>query len=191
MPWKLVTAPTDEPVYLEAVRDHCRITTHAEDSLLLSYMQVARDHLEYVTRRQFLTATLLYTLDDFPACREILLPRPPLQSITSVKYYDTTNVLQTLATSVYTSDTMNEPGRVILKPDQVWPAVYDLPNAVEIRYVAGWNDPLAVPHGIRQAILLLTSHLYENREGSAEKALLEIPLGICALAGMHRIEELY
>jgi hypothetical protein len=47
----------------------------------------------------------------------------PLQSVTTVKYYDASGVLQTLASTVYQVDTVSQPGRIVLAPTQIWPTV--------------------------------------------------------------------
>lgn len=94
---------------------------------------------------------------------EIALPFGPITSITSIKYLDSDNVEQTLASSVYQLLT---DGRVVLKADQSWPSTYDDPEAIRVRYVAG-----DVPAPIKTAILLIVAFVNENREASPEEAL--------------------
>lgn len=96
---------------------------------------------------------------------EIYLPRPPLQSVQAITYYDAGGVLQTLAPSAYLVDTFAEPGRITPAPGVVWPATQNRANAVTIAYTAGYgNTAAAVPLAIQQWMLLLTATLYENRE---------------------------
>lgn len=94
---------------------------------------------------------------------EINLPRGPVTSITSLKYLDSDNAEQTLATSVYQLLT---DGRIVLKANQSWPSTYDDPEAIRVRYVAG-----DVPAPIKAAILLVVAFINENREASQEEAL--------------------
>jgi len=203
MPLTLVqtVAPTEEVVGLMELKAHLRISITDDDQLLVGYIQAARTLLELEMRRQFLTATYTLSLDEFPSenvssgfspGRFIRLPRPPLQSVSSITYFDSDNVSRTLATTVYGVDTKSEPGRIYLKSGQSWPSTYDVPNAVTITYLAGWTSALLLPSAIRQAVFLLIGHFYENREATTtEKILRGIPLGLHALVWLHRVPEVY
>jgi hypothetical protein len=109
----VVTGPTQEPLSLAEAETHLRVTSDEEDGLILSLIKAARRQVETDTRRALLTQTLRLTLDRFPVGplidnhREpvwgtdpyhlsrygmILVPRPPLQSVTSIVYTDSTEV---------------------------------------------------------------------------------------------------
>lgn len=182
-------APTQEPLTIEELREHLRIDTTDEDALLLLYAQAAREQVERTTRRQLLTATYQLLLDGFSSCR-VLLPRAPLQSVTSVAYLDTAGASQTLATSVYGVDTASEPGRLYLKSAQTWPSTLSQPQAVTVTYKAGWLTRGEVPGMLKAAMLLIVGHLYEHREATIEKALTMIPNGVERLLWLHRVEVL-
>ena len=179
--------PTAEPLSLVEVKQHLRLTHDSEDALLVLYLQAARDYVERVTRRQLLPATYTLKLDAFGG-RAIALPRPPLQSVTSIAYLDTAGASQTLAATVYGVDTASEPGRVYLKYGQSWPSTYSQLQAVTITYIAGWTGDTTLPHGLKMALLLLMGHLYEHREATVEKALVDIPHGLTRLLWLHRVE---
>lgn len=96
---------------------------------------------------------------------EILLPRSPLRSVTSIQYYDTDGVLQTLASGAYIVDTISEPGRITPAAGTAWPSTQNRANAVLITFDAGYGaNGATVPQGILHWILLVTATLYENRE---------------------------
>lgn len=177
---ELVTAPSVEPVSLDELKAHLRVDQADENGLLTSLIVAARRHLEMETRRAFINTTYAYRLPKFPADRFIELPRPPLSSVTSIVYEDSDSVSQTLAASSYQVDTYGEPGRVALEPSQSWPATEaDRLNAVTVTYVAGYGSAATdVPQEIRQAIMLLAGHWYENREHTSPEAPREIPYGI-------------
>ena len=162
----LVTPPAAEPLSLEQAKGHLRVEVDDDDALISSLLQAAREKFEHDTWRALLTQTYDFVLDSFPPCNEaIRLPRPPLQSVTSVKYLDADGVQQTLAASVYKVDTASEPGRLLLKEGEVWPDTLAEGNAVEVRYVAGYGDaPKAVPAMAMTALKMLLSHWYEHRE---------------------------
>jgi uncharacterized phiE125 gp8 family phage protein len=66
---------------------------------------------------------------------------------------------------VYDVDLVSEPARITLKAGQNWPTTYQGPNAVRVRYVAGYGTTAAaVPQPIRNWMLLHVAHFYRNRE---------------------------
>src|SRR4051812_24706781 len=117
---KQTVAPTAEPLLLAEAKQHLRIDGAYDDALVNRLIGAAREYAEQETRRQLMTSTYRLTLDYFPGrCawseglpretrekaweygryfhdRAILLPRPPLQSVTSVVYTDSNGVQQTL-----------------------------------------------------------------------------------------------
>ncbi len=162
----LVTAPAVEPVSAADVETFLHITS-SDDALLDDLITAVRLEIEAAVKRALITQTWDLRLDAFPAGGEIVLPRPPLQSVTSVQYRDTTGALQTLATSQYSVDAPAGPlavaGRVLLGYGKSWPATYAVPNAVTVRFVAGYGDAAdAVPGGLRTAIKLLVGELYSQ-----------------------------
>lgn len=183
--------PTADPVSLTEAKTHCRALqdVHDEDALILSYIKAAAAMYETHTERSGLTQTWRWTLDDFPRCQYALdgitLPKAaPLQSVTSVKYYDSDGTQQTLSSSVYRVDTDSQPGRVVLKPDQSWPDVQsERGQAVEIVYVAGHTNASLVPYEAKVGMYLLIDHLYENRSSvmvGVGIGAVEVPVGAWA-----------
>jgi uncharacterized phiE125 gp8 family phage protein len=181
-----------EPVSVTEAKLHCRVDITEDDALIGSLIMAARQYAEEIAGRAFISQTWDYILDQFPGCDRIVLPRPPLISISSVKYtlYES-GATSTFSASSYFADTYAEPGAVILKPGYDWPgdALYPA-NGVQVRYVAGYGSAGAnVPQPIRQAILLMVGAYYENREafmvtGAVPK---ELPMGVEALLWPYRI----
>lgn len=107
------------------------------------------------------TQTWDLVLDGFPD-EGIRIPLPPLQSVTYLRYVSPDTGLETTLTvdTDYLVDTYSEPGWVMPGADG-WPATMDTINAVRIRFIAGY---VATPPAIKQAVMLLAAHYYENRE---------------------------
>ncbi len=155
--------PGTEPVTLSEVKAQCRVDTTDEDTLLTSLIAAARQMCEQQLQRALITQTWKMTLDAFPDW-DIDLPYPTLQSVTSVKYYDSSNVQQTMvANTDYFIDTAGQPGRVLPVTD--WPTTYERPDAVEIIYVAGYANAAAVPQAIKQWLLVQIAAMFDNRSG--------------------------
>lgn len=97
----------------------------------------------------------------------------------------------TVSAGDYVVDTDEEPGRVVLKSGETWPAVVLREAAgVRVRFTAGYGNASAVPAPIKQAILLLVGSLYENREDvlvAQGVTVMRIPFGVQALLMPYRI----
>lgn len=162
----LKTPPSAEPYTLTEIKgSHLRIATSDDDEYIELLIKAARMATEIQTRRALITQTWVTTLCGFPEGRVIALERPPLISVSSIKYFDSANVEQTLSASLYTVDTSASPGRVVLNYGQSWPTTYDRPAAVSIEYVAGYGaTAAALPQDLRHAISFLVAHWYRSRE---------------------------
>lgn len=172
MPWEVVTGPAQEPITLADAKDQARISDVNSDSLINSYIKVARETGEHYMGRGFFTQTVKATLKQW--ANVIPLPMAaPLQSITSVKYYDAGGTLLTLATSVYDTDLVARPGQIVLKPNQAWPTLHEerLSWRIEIIYVVGWNDVAKIPESIKQGIRMYVTYLDLDRDGMDDRAL--------------------
>lgn len=202
----LVTAPTELPLDINEVKAHLRIepTENDEDALVMAYFRSAVAHIDGRDGwlgRALTTQTWDYFLDDFPPATRfnefaaIRLPLPPLQSVTSVKYTDSDGTQQTWATTNYTVFGTGDSARARIAPvfGEVWPVTRYEPDAVVIRFVAGYSDTSsntqnAVPEPIRNALLLLTAHFYEERQPvSAGVSLGRVPMSVESLLAPYRV----
>ena len=180
----IVTEPTAEPLTLTEVKDSLRDTPVEDDALVSVLITAARRAAEAHTHRVFVTQTWDYFADKFPASAITFLelPRPPLVSVTSIKYTDTDGVQQTWDSSKYVVDTHAERGRILPAWSEIWPSTRQVMNAVEIRFVAGYGVPDDVPEDIRTAMLLQINHLYDHRQSVVIGAIgTVLPLGVKAL----------
>lgn len=162
-----VAAPALEPVSLEEAKEHIRVMDQTQDGLVDVLIVAAREMAETLSGgRQYITAQWKSTLCMFPYCGGMIeLPKPPLQSVESIKYVDMAGTLQTLSPSVYQVVTSGQVGAIVTKYGQFWPDTREEADAVRIEFTAGYGDePEDVPATIRHAVKLLVGHLYENRE---------------------------
>lgn len=170
-PSAVITAPVVEPVTVEALRAHARIATTEDDPQIAAMLLIARKRAEDYLGRSLITQTREVYMDTFPMA--IALPYGPVASVTSVKYYDTNNVEQTLSSTNYILDAKAETALIFEAVGYTWPATYDRPNAVTVRYVAGYGAaPSTVPEAIRQWILMHAAALYETRETVTDRPLM-------------------
>lgn len=187
----LSSAPSVEPVSTSDAKRHMRITWSDDDDTIEELITASRVIFENASRRALITQTRVLRLEEFPFGREIVLPRAPLQSVTSIQYYDTNDTLQTYSSSNYEVDIYSTPGKVrLISTATGWPSTYDKPNAVIVTYIAGYGSAASsVPKPIRQAIKLLAAFYYGNREAYLSgpgSGLMELPKGFEYLKGMYR-----
>lgn len=168
---RITSGPAAEPVSLSDLKAHIRVYHTRDDSLITALGLVARATIEKMAGRSLITQTLVYVRDEFPRYPEepIVIPRPPLASVTSLTYKNDLGVTSTLDPSTYTVDTESHPGRIVNNPGQSWPQV-DLwsVNAITITCVAGYGlAGTNVPPGLLLAIKMLVGAWYDLREGVA------------------------
>lgn len=185
---KITIGPNIEPVTLAEAKAQCRVDLDDDDALIESYILAAREYLEGIDWRAWLTQTIEYWIDRWPPDYVIELPRPPVQSVTSIKYYDLDNVERTFSSAAYFVDTITQPCRIGLNWNSNWPPEpLRAINAICVTYVAGWTAQEYFPQRLKQAMLLLIGHWYENREASTLGAVSrEIDHAVRALLGIDR-----
>lgn len=166
MAYQLVTAPTVEPLTLAEVKRFLKVDFDEEDADIKGMITAAREFCEtMLDDRALITQTWDWVMSEFPDGDSFKVPKAPLQSITSITYYDTANASQTFSSSNYTTLLdARQGGRVHLVYGQSWPAVYSRPNAVTIRFVAGYGAASAVPYSVKQAMRMLCHHWHYTRD---------------------------
>lgn len=186
-------APAVEPVSLDELKAQSRVDGSADDATLTIYGKAARGAAEIYQNRQLITATWIYTLESFPL-GEFSLPRPPLQSITSIQYVDSAGATQTWASANYQVDTKSEPGRVKPVTTASYPNTQsDTYNAVTVTYVAGYGDSASdVPDTTRDAIMMWAAQLHEFREPIISgESIAEIPDYIKSMLNATKVPRVY
>jgi uncharacterized phiE125 gp8 family phage protein len=127
--------------------------------------------------------------------RYIDMPFPPLVSVTSVKYVDTTGVTQTWDPTLYQVSAPSGPraerGRVQPAYGQAWPVTRDQMDAVIVRFTCGYGaDGDTVPQMLRRAILLIAGDWYQSREGTivsdTRMTVEELPYGVNNILQQYR-----
>ena len=202
---ELVTAPTDSPVDFIEAKAHLKGEDDADDALIGLYLNAARDAGQIHTGYAFGVQSYQLTLDCFPyygdggdSRQGIKLPWPPLQSVTSIYYYDTNGVRTLLASTEYQVDSVSKPGWVFPAVNKSWPSTQSgKSNAVEVTFKCGFSTTTDAPAGVRKielparwrdGLLMFLGHLYAHREsviiGSQP---IEVPQSALALWDMGKV----
>ncbi len=169
---EIATPPASEPLTLAEAKAHLRVEPdfNRDDDLINRQLETARIKVESIAKQAFVNTTLDLYLDRWPCSRAIEVPVCPLVSVSTVAYIDADDVEQTLSSSLYRVSA-GKPGSLALKRSASWPTAPVQPDAIRVRYVAGYGvTGDDVPSNIKDAILLVLANLYENR-GESDAAL--------------------
>lgn len=189
---KLIKAATSENVSLNEAKVHLRVTDSDSDSQISMLIKAARQDCENFTGRALASQDFELALDSFPSDK-ITLPVPPVEKILSIKYKDSDGIEYTLNTADYIF--YNSVPAVVL-PDYgtAFPVFSAYPaGAVRVSFTAGYKSAstdasLVMPEAIKQAILLLVGHYYDNREiVNVGNNVTELPYGIKALLMPYKV----
>jgi len=145
----------------------------SDDTYLSSLITTVRKQTELLLNRALITQTLDIYFDDFPGNDFFEVPRAPLASVTSLAYTDVDDTATTISSSEYYTDTVSEPGRIVLKDGYSWPtASLRAYWPIVARVVCGYGAAgSSVPEPIKQFILVNVANLYTNREADSEQLI--------------------
>jgi uncharacterized phiE125 gp8 family phage protein len=194
----LITPATSDLLTKTEMRMHARTadagateeTPSNEDASLQAFGGAAQELVEMWTNRALLESTWEVTLDQFPCGSTIYLPKGKIKAgSVSVYYTPNGSAEQTFHPSKYIADPGGDrgPSRIVLGDNQHWPAdTLVTASGVRIRFVAGWATASLAPKTLKQAVLMLFSHFYDNREAvvignTAAAVSKEIEVGVRAL----------
>lgn len=182
-----LTSPAQEPVALDAVKTHLRISDSVQDDELTTLMTTARVLCEAYAGKVLVARTLALFLDRWPqqdsmgwwdgvkegagatAGTALRLPLSPVQSIDAVYLHDASGGARTVGEGGYQFDPLG----ARLSFTELPAGDLRSMNAIEIRVTAGYGDSSAVPLVYKQAIRQLTAHLYTNRGDGGDVALAQ------------------
>lgn len=200
----VVTEAVDDAVSFSETVEYLRLDEQVDTRVIKNLILASTNFVENYTGRALINRTLKMSIDnveeiDVPLWegtrigpditirkRYIELPRPPVSSVSSVKYYDDSDTESTFASSKYYVDTQREPARIILRNGESFPTALRVGNAVEITYIAGYGATGAsVPEALRLAMLQYITFNYEHR-GELETGNPRLPQSLKNLLNPYR-----
>lgn len=176
---KLVTPAALSPVTLTEAKSYLRVDADDDDARIENLIKAVTRKAEEFTRRAFITQTWEIAFDKAPCeidqgryspisrslFSPIEIPRPPLQSIVSIKSYDQDGTEAVFDLNNIWVDTRSTPGRIALKEGVEWPTELRSIDSIVIQFTAGYGlKPENVDDGIREGILRGVATLYAARE---------------------------
>ncbi|APW63534.1 head-tail connector protein [Paludisphaera borealis] len=168
----ITTGPTAHPLTLEEARAQLNSPQGLPDDVYVESL-IATAH-RYIAKGFNLTPmTTQYRLVTGRFVKD--LPHPPVQSIQSIQYYDSTETLITLEAGDYSF----YPGssKIHYRSDLCLYASARTDRVI-INYTAGYASAELVPDSIKHAMRLLIGHWYEQRQATGESTVKAIELGV-------------
>lgn len=173
--YKLKTAPIFDPLSLDELKRNLRIGTqdeddNSQDEYLDEILDAVVADVQTILGRQLARATYTAYLDNFPeedlnGHYDLEITLGPVAAISSVKYYNSSNVLTTMSASDYQLDNVELTARLrFLNTYDLYP---DKMNAIEIEFTTGWENAGSIPKEIKDAIILLATERYLNPENAS------------------------
>ena len=153
-------------VVLQEAKDYLRVDYDLEDDVIDTAILAVQDQLvppEGWLGRTLTDATYRLDLPEFAS--EIVLPAPPFKAIESFEYVDTDGVMQSVDPDLY-EVTGGDPAVIVLGRNKTWPCDVDhtRPDAVQIKFTAGYGAATDVPSVIRQWIMYQVAQIHDLRQ---------------------------
>ena len=189
-----VPGPVTAPVSLEEVREHLRVDHTVEDRTLKLYVDAATGYLEGpagILGRLLMTQSWRQAYPGFSDPILIPVGLQPVQSVTSIKYFDASNVEIILSSATYrlVHTVYRVPIDVLIGENwwiervdktMAWPITMARDDAVTVEVVVGdGSSTIAAP--IKKAMLDLIGHWYNQRETASTSTFSEVPYSVTSL----------
>jgi len=181
--WVVTTPAVTEPLSLADAKEHLKVDTADDDSLITAQILAARKWIEQYCNRSLPSQTLTAYFDTLPN-GYLMLPQSPCISVTSINYVDTDGNIQVWDSSKYDVDTSSVPARIFTSYGESWPSVRSQMNAVNVVYVAGQSS---VDEDIVHALKLMVGSLYAARENDCPFQSYQPSFSVKALLAHHRV----
>ena len=185
---KVNTLATNPLFTTAEAKDFLKVDTTADDTLIDNLIKAATQSCEEYTNQYFMDTLVTQYSDNW--LEVYRLYKSPVSTLTHIKYYDSTDTLQTLTASNYILDNVSKPARIGLAVDGELPTLADRINAVEVKYTVGYGTASPdVPDGIKQAVLLTIGNWYQNRQTVITgRTATELPLSSQYLLNQYKIQ---
>jgi len=186
---QLVVPPAAVPISLHEVKTYLSYFEPDQDAIIAGLVRAATDYVENATGLRLINQTWAWgtTLPCFWS-GFLRLPLSPVQSVDSVVYIDSGGVQQVLSPATYSL----KGDRIVLAPEVQWPSVWRGPDSATITFTVGFGDDHnAVPHDLRQGIMMLVAFWFSQREaasiGPDSGPVSDVPFSVKQILAPYRV----
>ena len=164
--WAVTSEPEIEPITVQEVKDFAKLEYEdtAEDTILEGFITAVRIAAEKYLGMAFIEQTIQMKMDYWPDA-VVLLPRPPLISVTKICTLDEDDTETEYSSDNYYIITEGQPGKVILKKDVIAPTNTDRNyGGFLVEFKAGYGaDASDVPGLIKNGLKAWTAIVQATR----------------------------
>lgn len=169
-------AASGDAAFLAEVRDYLRIDDSTEDALIGATVDgifASLDGLRGHTNRAWITGTYQLTQPGFTD--PIILPRPPVTTVTSVEYRDTDGNWQAFNEfEAVHLGSLYQKAELVLTGST--PTLYPYGDAVRVTYTAGQAAlPSGLPEDFKLVVKTMVNDAYEQRNSVNIGNINELP----------------
>jgi uncharacterized phiE125 gp8 family phage protein len=173
--------PSGTVVPLATAKSHMVVEHAADDELINLYLQQASAWCSAYSGIHLLEQEWTAFGDTW--CDIVALPFSPVRSIV-ITYIDEDGNTQTLADDQYYLDSKSYPAQITQAPAVTWPDLGPGPNVVTVVCQTGSTT---TSDSITAAVLLLATHLYEQRSETSSLNIRRIPHGVTTFLDMVKL----
>ena len=182
------SAPAVEPVTTAEAKEYLRIDSSddSQNAILAILIKAARTRVEEYLRRSLITRTYSWEMNGDDMRDRIEIPRPPVQSVTSLTIYEEDSAgVETSYTEAAENWQLVEASYLKHRNDG-W-EVNRMDRAGTLVYVAGYGDASTdIPADILMVIFRLLALWYERRGDENRDYVTEREFNILKEIGHHR-----
>ena len=180
----ILVPPAGEPLSLAEAKALLRVEHADDDAVITALIAAARGHVEALTRRALLTQTWRFVRDAWPADGRIAMRSGPLRSVIAARVFDAAGVAHMVDVQRFVVDVA---AGVIASPAWALPLPGRCAAGIELDVELGYGALASdVPAPLRQALLMILAHWYDNRGAVASGATL-LPAGATVLLEPYRV----
>ena len=183
---KETVAPVDIVSVLTTgvIESHLRVTYSADSSYLDGLAKAALTAVEKEVNETYGAITVAGANSEFT--REFTIPYDAtrIRSAVTVTYVDANEVTQTVEGANVRKSNYGYPMTVQISSDFKPASLHE--NVPNVMFFGASVDALALPEGLKQAVLMMMAHFYENREAVLSNRIMEPPLAFKYLCAQYK-----
>lgn len=177
--------PSTAPVSLADAREHFVVAGFTDDDALITALVAAAARVVSAWSGRVLTQETWAASFGAGFTGDFVFPKSPVQSVSSITYYDADDVEQTASISDFYLTKDDDRAYLRPKSGAAWPVANAIrEDAITVTFVCGYST---CPDNLSRAVAALAAHMYEHRLAVDDVKLSEVPLGISALIEVDRL----
>lgn len=160
-----------EPISTAEAKKHLRVDSSTDDTLIAGNIVAAREWVEDYTGLVLARREVTESLSSFRAQTKLRAWPIAANLPVTIVYRDTTGAEQTIATANLRA--ASRPGLIYPALGTRWPHADTVTGSIDVTFTAGYADAASIPQVLKQAMLVMLTAFYEDREGGEMFAAAE------------------